>query len=386
MEEDEIVERSLAGFNYSYWFDCIKCSARVNIAADLYELQTSSTPTRPSADFSRCGHCGTEVDVTQVHPVLRDLDDIALQDDWIDRLYWYHSSRFENWPDAEAYAAECEAKIANAHGLGGVTPEQLLRQHASLAVHIGTYEAAIENMFRRLYDQDQRDGPPVQYWLHHVRIHLGPGDLAPDVGDELADWLGNVPLSKLHDRRGARAVRYVNVNEADGSISMAIDPAVIATVATIRIPVESVSVETAAGAAASAEAVAALADIAHLRPNTSGIDRMSLRFPGSLERTFSDPTDPERRRIEAIAEQLKVYNTQCEEIWTKLRMALESEYLPAVNDQVRRRFHDALADTDDPTKYHEDIRLLGALLARPDEVIAELARAPVRTINTIRSQ
>jgi hypothetical protein len=44
----------------------------------------------------------------------------------------------------------------------------------------------------------------------------------------------------------APAVRYVNTNEADGSISVAIDPAVIATVATIEIAVESVAVETAA--------------------------------------------------------------------------------------------------------------------------------------------
>ena len=66
----------------------------------------------------------------------------------------------------------------------------------------------------------------------------------------------------LHERGGARAVRYVNTNEADGSISVAIDPAVIATVATIEIPVESVAVETAAGAGASVKAAAALTEIA----------------------------------------------------------------------------------------------------------------------------
>ena len=100
---------------------------------------------------------------------------------------------------------------------------------------------------------DRRDGSPVQYWLHRVQIHLEPGDLTPGVGEELADFMGNVPLSMLHERGGARAVRYVNTNEADGSISVAIEPAVIATVATIEIPVESVAIETAAAARRSRE-------------------------------------------------------------------------------------------------------------------------------------
>ena len=137
-------------------------------------------------------------------------------------------------------------------------------------------------MLRRLHDEDRQDGSPVRYWLHRVQIHLNPGDLAPDVGEELADFMGNVPLSMLHERGGARAVRYVNTNEAHGSISVAIDPAVIATVATIEIPVESVAVETAAAAAASAQAATALAEVAHRRPDTTGIDDISLRFPAKL--------------------------------------------------------------------------------------------------------
>jgi hypothetical protein len=102
-------------------------------------------------------------------------------------------------------------------------------------------------MLRRLHDEDRQNGSPVRHWLHRVQIRLEPGDVAPDVGEELADFTGNVPLSMLHERGGARAVRDVNTNEADGSISVAIDPAVIATVATMEIPVESAAIETAPG-------------------------------------------------------------------------------------------------------------------------------------------
>jgi len=167
---------------------------------------------------------------------------------------------------------------------------------------------------------------------------------------------------------------------------MAIDPAVITLVATIAIPVESVAVETATAAAASAKAVTALAEIAHLRPDTTGIDDMSLRFPSTLGRMIPDPADPERRRIEATAEQLDVYNRERQQIWRELKTTLESEYLPEVNDQVRRRFHDVLPRTGDPVDYHRSFRLMAALLARPHDVIAELARAPVRTINRAGSQ
>lgn len=386
MEEGEFVEQPLTGFDYSYWFECVACGTRVNIAADLYERQTTYTPPGRPAAFSRCEGCGTEVDVTEVRPVLRSLNDIALQDDCVGRMYWYHSSPYENWPDAEAYAAEFEARIAKVPARGPFTPQQLLEQHTSRAVHVGTYEAAIENMLRRLHDQDRHDGSPIRYWLHRVQIHLNPGDLAPDVGEELADWMGNVPLSMLHERGGARAVRYVNTNEADGSISVAIDPAVIATVATIEIPVESVAIETATAVAATAKAVTALAQIGPLRPDTAGIDELSLRFPSVLERTYPDPAHPERQRIEAIAEQLDAYNRQRQQIWCELRATLESEYLPEVNDQVRRRFHDALPRTDDPVDYHRSFRLMAALLARPNKVITELTHAPVRTINNTCNQ
>jgi hypothetical protein len=210
VEEEEYVEQPWTGFDYSYWFECAVCGTRVNIAADLYELQTTETPTRRRADFSRCAKCSAEIDVTELCPVLRSLNDIALQDDCVARLYWYHSSPYENWPDAEAYAAAFEAQIAKVPPLGPFTPQQLLEQHTSLAAHIGTYEAAIENMLRRRRDQDRQDGSPVQYWLHRVQIKLKPGDLAPDVGEELADFMGNVPLSMVHGRftgRGSGAIQ-----------------------------------------------------------------------------------------------------------------------------------------------------------------------------------
>jgi hypothetical protein len=64
----------------------------------------------------------------------------------------------------------------------------------------------------------------------------------------------------------------------------------------------------------------------------------------------------------------------------ELKTTLELEYLPEVNVRVRKRFHDALAHTEDPVEYHRYFRLMAALLAHPHDVIAQFANAPTRTI------
>jgi hypothetical protein len=378
VEGSEYVEQPLTGFDYSYWFECVDCKARVNIPADLYERQTSYTPPARPEPFSRCEKCDAEVDVTVLRPVLRNLDDVALQGDNVDGLHWYHTSPYENWPDATTRAAEFEADSADSRIPSPFTPQQQLETHLSRALHIGTYEAAIENMLRRLRDEDRRDGGAAQYWLHRVQIHLTAGDLAPGVGEELSDFMGNVQLSMLQDHGGAGAVRYVNTNEADGSISVAIDPAVITSVASIPIPIEEIAVETTVAVEASARAAAALAQNASSQPDTSGIDDRFLRFPTMLQQRFPDPADPFRQRAEAVATQLRAFSDRHELIWETLKTFLESEYLPAINEQVRRRFYDALPDTRDPEEYHRSFRSIAALIARPAEVIAQFAHTPVR--------
>jgi hypothetical protein len=61
---------------------------------------------------------------------------------------------------------------------------------------------------------------------------------------------------------------------------------------------------------------------------------------------------------------------------------LGAEYLPTVNPHIRDRFEGTLPERDgDPADYHRQFRLRAALLAHPQDVIAQLANAPVRTIS-----
>ena len=135
----------MVGFGYDYWFTCVDCGGRVRIDAELYELQCCGR-----AEPSVCASCSTEVDVTQQSPTLRDPADPAAQPDGVDGFFWYHSGRYENWPDQEAYAAEIAAQAAQtAERFDCFDAESWSTRKLTLALHLGTYEAAIENILRR---------------------------------------------------------------------------------------------------------------------------------------------------------------------------------------------------------------------------------------------
>lgn len=371
MPERECSDPPSVGFNYDYWFSCTGCGERVRIAAQDYERQ-STIQTTP---YSQCV-CGTLVDITRERPTLRNADDPALHDDLVGQLYWYHSSRYELWPDVASYTADVTESAAGAVRFG-LHPDRIVERKCGLALHLGTYEAAIENMFRRLQDQDGGDRSTVRYWLHRVRLNLQPGDLDPSVGEEFTTMFGDVELGDLYSR-GGRASRYVNLHEAIGSISLAVDPAVIHLVATIALPVEPSAVPEASPAVDAVEiAVASLARIEDLRPDTSGISDAELNF-ASLLPGPRDPDDPESVRTHRIAKQMRAYQDQWRSAWLELTGVLVKEYLSGVNVQVRRHFLDAVPEGKDPHDYHRRFRVMAGLLQRTADIISRFESAPER--------
>lgn len=330
MSEDSLpVEQQLVGFGYNYWFDCVTCHGRVEVEAELFELQCTSR-----ADYSVCESCGAAVDVRKQSPTNRDPKGIASLNDYPDRLVWYHTSRYQSWPDVAAYTADVSAEARRtAEHFTGYNVERRIATKLSLAVHLGTYEATIENILRRLEDQDDSDLFETNYWLHRVEINLGATDLHPEISDELYSMFGDVELAQLQEL-GARAVRYVNRHEAIGSISLAIDPALVRSVSTIALPVaEAALPETAAAAAATA--------------------RM-LAIKQSDDDTGDDP-------------------------WPTFVEGLHTEYLPGVNPQVREPFVGAVGgEYEDPAEFHRRFRIAAGLLVRSDIVISQLAAAPRR--------
>ncbi len=368
----DFAEQPLVGFNYDYWFACVGCGGRVKIPADEYERQSTM-----QAPYTQCD-CSTEVDITEERPTLRNPNDPVLQNDLVDQLYWYHSSRYEHWPDIDAYAADVTEAADGANRIG-LDPESIIQRKCGLALHLGTYEAAIENMFRRLHDQDVGDPSTNCYWLHRVRLKLKPGDLDPSVGGEFITMFGDVELADLYSR-GGRASRYINLHEAIGSISLAVDPAAIHKVATIAIPTElTAAPETDPAAAAVADAVAALARNEETRPDTDSFEPHKLRL-ATLTLRSRNPEDADDALLRIAAQEQREYEDRYRAIWAALIDTLTVEYLAEVNEQVRQALYDAVSRSD-PETYHREFRMMAGLLIRPAEIIDRFESVPERTLS-----
>jgi hypothetical protein len=119
------------------------------------------------------------------------------------------------------------------------------------ALHIGTYEAAIHNMLRRIDDQADHG---TQFYLYRVR-------LAPKITVR-QEWLidpssfvGDVVLDEVCPL-GIDVARYLNYHEDPGALSLALCRTVIASTQQIAIPLlsneDSSWVATAVGELASA--------------------------------------------------------------------------------------------------------------------------------------
>lgn len=109
--------------------------------------------------------------------------------------------------------------------------ERWAARQKSKALHVGTYEAAVENMFRRI---DDEDGSTDQFFLHRVRLRRDCV-IEPGVHSEPTDFVGNAYLAEACGP-GVNVLRYVNVHEDASRISLALDIDAIDAVQSIPIP------------------------------------------------------------------------------------------------------------------------------------------------------
>ena len=189
---------------------------------------------------------------------------------------------------------------------------------------------------------------------------------------------GDVELADLYSR-GGRASRYINLHEAIGSISLAVDPAAIHKVATIAIPTElTAAPETDPAAAAVADAVAALARNEETRPDTDSFEPHKLRL-ATLTLRSRNPEDADDALLRIAAQEQREYEDRYRAIWAALIDTLTVEYLAEVNEQVRQALYDAVSRSD-PETYHREFRMMAGLLIRPAEIIDRFESVPERTL------
>lgn len=179
-----------------------------------------------------CPVCGTDCR-SEGRPDFCAEPESPLHDDSAAReCYWYHSSTHENWPDRNLDpAAEFTVVTKRRFEAMGLSVEEWAARQKSKALHVGTYEAAIENALRRLHDHR---GAPDQFYLLRVQL-TSDCAIEPGVHSEPTDWVGNAYLAEVC-APGSTVLRYVNVHEDPSSVSLALEPVAIRAVQRIPIP------------------------------------------------------------------------------------------------------------------------------------------------------
>ncbi|WP_078311272.1 MULTISPECIES: hypothetical protein [unclassified Mycobacterium] len=318
--------------DFSYdacWFECPECGNRVVMT---FEDRIKGE--------SRSCRCEQEVSAQELHPVLTDLSDPATDPAQIERMAWYHSTTRTDWPPTD------ESPEVN-------------------ATHLGTFESAIENMFRRMNHESDAES---QFYLYRVHITCADSEVSP-LGEEPTDFLGNVRLGLLSEK-GFRVVRYVNVHEHPGSISLAVVPSVITHVQTLAIPLNLNTEESIASREILARYTTELEEVEAQRPCTDGIGRIDLLTQRNPETAATAKA-----------------NHACDQaMWAAQRrynQAMEQEHTPAVGFRTRDKLLDAVRSIHGTAAHvHDRFRSLAELVQNPARTLAATQAQPVREVRT----
>jgi hypothetical protein len=157
----DLIER-FDGFAYRYRMRC-ECRGAVDISAETYYREQFNEARVP------CPHCGGSVHFGPAVALLRDEDDIALDNTAVSAFAWYHTSRWEGWP-SDGFAAEAEEGARRTAEHYGFDLGSMVERATTKALHVGTYEAAIENMLRRMRNEGDAD---EQFYLYRVWLTVG---------------------------------------------------------------------------------------------------------------------------------------------------------------------------------------------------------------------
>lgn len=193
-----------------------------------------------------CPYCGVEFKEEKALKTVVAPTDPMLEKAMVAQCFWYHTTTCQDWPPEDCDQTE---KISPIN-----------------ALHVGTYEAAVHNMLRRMASQS--DG---QSEFYLCRVRLRPRVVVrDDIPIDPSDYLGNVALEKICPP-GIDVSRYLNLKEDQGGISLALGRNAIKSVQQVALPIRGiVSRDWVCDAIATLEA---LSDEPVLTTNKSGHDQ-----------------------------------------------------------------------------------------------------------------
>lgn len=286
-----------------------------------------------------CPGCGLTCEHEDAPRVTVDAGDPALNDDLVAQFFWYHTSTQPDWPSRDFDpAADLTPGIRRMMGGDERVTAWAARQRAK-ALHVGTYEAAVHNMLRRMRDQADRGN---QFYLY--RVHLKPSVTEREgwIVDP-SNWLGDVVLAEVCPP-GIDVARYLNYHEDPGGLSLALGRDAIQGVQQIAVPLSD-----AWDTDWVSDAVAAL----------EGASDELIPATGKPGR-FLRPSSPRAGRAGEFGAEL-------------------ADLLPVnLHDQFASAA--AFAEGDDPARWARRTSSLFDLVKNPGEVLAELDKAQHRPV------
>jgi hypothetical protein len=205
----DLTERQVT-FEYGYNMSCRNCLGITTLTSAGYysERNGANVP---------CAHCAGAIHFGPAVMALRDASDPALDNQAASRMAWYHTSTDTDWPsNAHPMPPSAVALLTRV-----MPPREVGRArhtYENQALHLGTYESAVESMLRRMRDQD--DGG-TQFYLYRIALRRHGLVLEQGWRDENLEEVAQITLSDLGE---ADAVRYLNVHEFS-RIDLAGDPA-----------------------------------------------------------------------------------------------------------------------------------------------------------------
>ncbi len=292
-----------------------------------------------------CPRCGVTCEAENSARVTVDPDDSALVDENVARLTWYHTSTQSDWPMEDFDPAAGLTEEARQMMGGDRRVARWAAQQRAKALHVGTYEAAIHNMLRRIDHQADRGR---QFYLYRVR--LVPSVTVRD------DWLidpsnfaGDVVLDEVCSP-GVDVARYLNYHEDPGGLSLALGRTAIASAQQVAIPTRSSSdsgwIATAAG---------------------------------ELERVAMTPSEPAEREVWLPRHISRRSTPSPKSARARELVAPLAQRLPV---NLRRQFESATAfdETLQPETWAQYVVGVLDLLLAPERVLAVLDSARVRRL------
>lgn len=291
-------------------------------------------------DERQCAGCSLFVEPGTWETDAIDPEQTSQSVDWVIDVAWFHTSTHRVWPPPEAAARD-------------------------RAIHLGTYEAAVDSMFYRMSAMAEAHRT---FYLHRVAL-AETVSIDPDLGDDRGQaFTGIVDLQVLTEG-GYDGYRYVNRKEHRGSVSLALDPALVTAVQTVALPLT----ELSAHPDARAEVAAARhdAECAAAEATLTASDRRTP--PPRLDVLFARTTAG--RRVGEKDQRLWAAHAALYDV-------LDEVYLPGVSAPHRDLFRDAVQSMTPPritaSHVHHLYRVHSPTITLSDTVMALTAAKPVR--------